>query len=475
MRKLRADQREAIKFLYEQDQSMLFADIGTGKTVIALTVLQMWRKHGVAKRAIVFGPSRVCNDVWRQEVGEWPHLIGDVQSVAGKSDKVRRAVLEDPKVDVVCVNYENIPWLIKNYPDGVPGVDVLWFDEVDKMKSPTSLRFRGRGRKDSKTWVQGMRHWREHFKILVGMTGTPVSNGLLDLWAQIYCVDGGERLGSDYDQYKRRYFYQSDWAGFQFKVYPDAVDTIHGMIEDAVFRIEAGSEVPDTVHTPPRYVDLPPQVMKQYRGMEREYVMEFDGGDQTVAMTAAAVYNKLRQVVGGFVYDQQDASAPRITRMLHDKKLLELDSIISELNGAQLMIAYQFKEQAEQLLARYGKRLECIGGSTSTADGSHIIDRWNAGDLPLLAVQPQSAGHGLNLQKSGAHHICMLTEPESAGLFNQVVGRLARTGQKNTVFVHTIHARGTIDEDRACIVTSKRDTLRATLDAIKERQERENV
>ena len=350
----------------------------------------------------------------------------------------------------------------------MPGVDCLWFDEVDKMKSPTSLRFRGRGRKNTKSWVQGMRHWREHYPLLVGMTGTPVSNGLLDLWAQLYCVDGGERLGKTFEQYQRTYFYQSDWSGYKWKVYPDAVDTIYGRIADGVFRIEASADAAPVVYSPPRYVDLQPDVRKQYKSMEREYVMEFADADPTVAISAATAYSKLRQVVAGFVYTEVEGA--REVHTLHDEKLKELDSLLSELNGAQLMVVYQFKEQAAQLKRRYGKRVACLDADASTKVGSRTIQQWNGGELPILGIQPQSAGHGLNLQLSGAHHMCMLTEPESAGLYNQVVGRLARTGQVHTVFVHTIHARGTIDEDRAKVVTSKRDTLRATLDAIKERQ-----
>ena len=472
MKTLHADQREAIKFLYERDHALLFADIGTGKTVIALTVMQLWRKNGFARRAIVFAPSRVCNDVWWQEIGEWPHLraeiscAGDmVESVAGKSVSERRRILEDKSTPIVCVNYENIPWLLKTYPDGVPGVDVLWFDEVDKMKSPTSLRFKGRGRKGTKTWKQGMRHWRKHVPIIVGMTGTPVSNGLLDLWAQVCCVDGGERLGSNYHVYQRKYFYQTDWLGYQWKPYTDAPDAIHELVADCTFRIEAHAEMAPVVYTPPRYVELPSDVMKQYKSMERQYIMEFEDADPAFAVSAAAAYNKLRQTTAGFVYTEgADANT------LHNVKYCELDSLISELNGAQLLIVFHFKEQAAELKKRYGKRITCLYSGMSAAKGSDAIKAWNDGELPLFGVQPKSGGHGLNLQHSGAHHICMLTEPESAGLYNQVVGRLARKGQVNTVFVHTIHARKTIDEDRAKVVASKRSDLRATLDAIRERQ-----
>ena len=470
MRKLRQDQRDAIRYLYERDSALLFADVGTGKTVIALTVMQLWRHHGAAHRAIVFAPSRVCTDVWRQEVEEWPHLEETrVVCAAGRPAGQRRDIMENPDVDVVCINYENIPWLMREFPDGVPGVDVLWFDEVDKMKSPTSLRFKGRGRRNSKNHVQGMRDWRGNFPTVVGMTGTPVSNSLLDLWAQVYCVDGGDRLCDTYDLYRRRHFYQSDYAGYSYKVYPDSVPLIHEAIGDITHRIEGGDSLPAVVHTPPRYVDMPPPAAKHYREMERSYITEFDGGDPAVALDAAGAYSKLRQMTAGFVYADDG------TTEMHDVKYRELDNLIGELQGAQLLVVFQFRGQEDELRKRYGVRLGVLSGQTKAGEGTGIIEKWNAGELPILAVQPQSAGHGLNLQLSGAHHVCMLTEPESAGMFVQVVGRLARTGQENTVFVHTIHARGTVDEDRAAVVADKRGDLLATLDAIKARQERERA
>ena len=472
---LRQEQRDATRFIFERDQALLFADIGTGKTAIALTVLDLWRKKGIASRAIVFAPSRVCNDVWPQEAEEWGHVSARVGSIAGKSAKVRRGAFEDGTRDVVCVNYENIPWLIREYPEGVPGFDCLWFDEIDKMKSHTSLRFKGKGRKGTRSWVQGMQHWKDHFPIRVGMTGTPVSNGLLDLWAQVFCIDSGERLSKAYFAYRMMNFYQSDWSGFKWKVRPGAEGSIYDSISDIAFRIEATDGLPEKVYTPPRYVDMPSSVSTKYKKMERDYVFKHspentDEQDRSVvAKSAAEAYSKLRQVVSGFVY--QDDNGTRITHALHSEKYKELDDLISELNGKQLIVVFQFKHQADELRKRYKGRIACLDSRSSATEGSEAIRAWNAGELPLLGVQPASAGHGLNLQHSGACHICMLTEPESAGLFDQVVGRLARRGQSSAqVFVHTIHARGTIDEDRARVVASKRDALYATLDAIKERQ-----
>ena len=468
---LRPDQKQAIDFLYGRDESLLFADIGTGKTVVALTVMQCWLRDKVADRILVVAPTRVCNDVWENETTEWKHLVLDegllVQSVAGENQNFRRDVFDNGGCNIICVNYENLPWLMKEYPDGIPGFNAIWFDEVDKMKNPTSLRFKGRGRKGTKTWKQGVSTWRENFDIKVGMTGTPVSNGLLDLWAQAYCIDGGQRLGPAFWGYQRKYFYQSDWSGYKWSVYPDAVPRIYDAVSDVAFRIEARREAAEVVYTPPRVVILPPKVRKAYKQMEREYVAEYQN-TEVAALNAAGAYNKLRQMSAGFVYEGDEET--RTTTDLHDEKYKELDSLISELNGAQLLVVYQFKAQADELRRRYKKNIMCLDSQTGTVQGSEAIKLWNDGELPILGIQPQSAGHGLNLQLSGAHHICMLTEPESAGLYNQVVGRLAREGQINTVFVHTIHSAETIDEDRAKVVNSKRTTLQATLDAIKERQ-----
>ena len=464
---LRSDQRQAIDYLYGRDKALLFADIGTGKTVIALSVMQFWLREKIADRILVVAPTRVCNDVWEDESLGWSHLDLPVLSIAGRTAGFRKKILDDLDHTVVCINYENLPWLMKEYPNGIPGFNAIWFDEVDKMKNPTSLRFKGRGRKGTKTWKPGMSTWRENFEIVMGMTGTPVSNGLLDLWTQLYCVDGGERLGASFWSYQRKYFYQSDWSGYKWSVFPDSVPRIYDAVSDIAFRIEARREAAEVVYTPPRVVDMPPKTRKFYKQMEREYIAEYEDSE-VAALDAAGAYNKLRQICAGFVYDFEDDV--RTTTALHDEKYKELDSLISELNGAQLLVVYQFRAQADELRDRYKKNILCLDSQTTTADGSAAIKLWNDGELPILGVQPQSAGHGLNLQLSGAHHICMLTEPESAGLYNQVVGRLAREGQPNTVFVHTIHAAQTIDQDRAKIVNSKRTTLQATLDAIKERQ-----
>ena len=468
------DQKKAIQFLYEKDNALLFADIGTGKTVIALTVMQQWLREGVADRVLVVAPKRVCTDVWVQECDEWSHLDTHIACLAGRDAGTRARVLEQGKglgPDIVLINYENLPWLLKTYPKGVPDFNVLWFDEVDKMKAPGSLRFKGRGRKNSRTFMPGVRHWRENFEIVIGMTGTPVSNGLLDLWAQVYCIDGGRRLGQYITHYRREYFYQKDRQGFKWEPFPTALENINRALVDITFRLESKRKE-EVIYTKPRYVNLPSGVLKKYKQMERDYITEFksppDLDSQSysvVALNAGVAYGKLRQMTAGFVYKSEDEEGA-IT--LHDKKYRELKQLVSELNGQQLIVVYQFKQQLEDLQKLFGKRLQ-------TLDAPGEFDRWNSGALQLLAIQPQSAGHGLNLQKSGAHHICFLTEPESAGLYNQVVGRLARTGQTNTVFVHTIYARDTVDEDRAEVVNSKRTTLAATLDAIKRRQKERDL
>ena len=362
------DQVQAMEFLYERDSALLFADVGTGKTVIALSVMQAWLRQGVADRILVVAPLRVCNDVWIQECCAWNHLQPihrQIATVAGKPVSIREIILSDPFAKIVLVNYENLPWLLKTYPNGIPGFNVLWFDEIDKMKAYNSLRFKGSGRKGTKKFIPGVKHWREHFDIVMGMTGTPVSNGLLDLWAQVCCIDGGQRLGSYYTHYKRKFFYQNDYLGYSWAPFPDSLEDINKSISDITFRLESKREL-GVVYNRPRYVTLPDEVRKYYNSMERNYIMEYSqptGDDgEIIALNAAAAYGKLRQLTAGFVYGHKDNDPEneRLTNAIHDEKYSELDSLISELSGKQLMIVYQYKGQLARL-SESGMVKSCVG------------------------------------------------------------------------------------------------------------------
>ena len=463
---LSKDQRSAVDWIYKRDRGLLWAGVGSGKTVVALTAMRAWLDEGIARRILVVAPLRVCTSVWVTEPDEWEHLAGhvNVASIAGKTIKTRLKILNDTDNQIVCVNYETLPWLMRMNPKGLEGFDVLWFDEIHKMKSPSSLRFKGRGAATLRGHTPGIKRWRAHFPMIFGMTGTPVSNALLDVWPQVYTVAGDAMFGGSYYKWRDQFFYTSDYTGWKWQPFAETPKAIYDTLGPIVCRLERMASDVERVRTIVHRVRLPKAARIAYSTMQREFISAFDGG-AVVALSAGAKYAKLRQAVAGFMYDTETGAVHE----MHKAKWDVLEDLVDELQGQQALIVYQFRSQADTLKKMYGSRLQVVSGLGAAAT-ENAIAAWNNKETQLLAIHPQSGGEGLNLHKSGAHHIIMLTEPESAGQYEQVVGRLDRTGQKNVVMVHTIHATDTIDEVRAEVVKSKLSLLEATLEAIKGRQ-----
>lgn len=495
---LRAKQLEAINFILEGYEALILADVGTGKTVITLTALFKLMEDGSVNRVLVLAPKRVATDVWAQEVGQWAHLATSpfkVVCIAGLSTKKRIEAIKDTKNDVVVMNYENLAWFMERFKTSP--FDALVLDEIDKMKDRTSKRFGGVKKKGE--WVQeGLKNYRRHFDTIIGLTGTPASNGLLDLWAECYLVDGGASLGRSFNKFQRGYFYPTDYNQKKWEVLPTFEEKIYEAMAPITFRIERDAAIPPLVALPPRWVRMPDKCMKMYRKFERELLVYLE--DENVSIEsphAAAGYGRLREMAAGFSYTQLNPDHPwaelcgtelpqtpmgeiggagKRPIWHHSLKVRELDDLISELQGQQLMIIYHFVAQLEQLREHYGKRLQYLGGGVTDKQARETMQEWNSGQLELLAVHPASAGHGLNLQKSGAKHICMLTLPDSAGLMEQVIGRLRRTGNEaDSIFLHMILSKGTVDEDRMAVVNGKILTQQYLLDAMKKRCEDETI
>ena len=433
---LRTAQKRAVNFLYQRDAGLLLGDVGSGKTVIALTVIRALQQRDLATGCLVFAPLKVCQQVWDREAREWEHLAGmSIAVVAGKHAVVRRKLLLQ-KHDVYLLNYDAIPWVTQAFPRGLKHVDTIWFDELDKMKRHSTQRFKGRPGKDGHA---GLRTWRKHFRRHYGMTGTPNSHHLLDLWAEVYCLDGGATFGPGYYQFRQEYFYQRDYAGYDWQPFPVAKDRIFQQLRPFTVRV-AAEGLPPLVELPPRMIEFPPQFMRAYRQLERQFVLDTADGALTVE-SAGVLYNKLRQATSGFVYD--DAGEPI---RLDTSKFAELGSLISELNGQQAVVVYYYKEQQRELARRF-PAMGFLGSGRAARQDRETIARFSSGELELLGLHPLSAGHGVDgLQKAGCRHLIMLTEPDTAGLYLQVIGRLRRTGQTaDTVFVHRLHGAGTID------------------------------
>ena len=255
---MRKKQVQAVDFIKEGYQSLILADVGTGKTVITLTALFDLLENRHISRVLVLAPKRVATDVWINEIAEWSHLerhnmANKVACIAGQPPTKRAAVIDDTGIKIVILNYESLIWLMTEYPQ--PPFDTLVCDEIDKLKDRTTSRFCGK-KKDGKFVFRGMKEYSRFFATVVGLTGTPASNSLLDMWAQCFVIDGGQCLGRSFNKYRRAHFYPKNYSQTQWEVLPTHDKKIHNAIAPIVFRIERDDEIPPVVETPAQRCDL---------------------------------------------------------------------------------------------------------------------------------------------------------------------------------------------------------------------------
>lgn len=463
-------QQAIVNHIQEGAESLLLVEVGLGKTVSVLTGLQDMidedRRDGRDRRALILAPKRVATSVWKQEVAKWEHLHLRVGVAAGLSPTGRLKMLTDPRYDVVTLNYENIPWLCQKFPRETIK-DHFYFlvmDEIDKMKDPGTKRF------------SVFRHKAKHFAVKIGMTGTPASESIEDIWGPSFLVTDGKALGSSHQAFRRAHFQPVDPNGWKWEPRPGAIAHVAKQLDPYTYRARAK----DHLDLPPLIpidisFELPPEARRMYADFERDLVLALERGDvlnadehewsddvEVDASNAAVLKNKLRQICSGFTY--RTTAGQRFAYWLHKEKIQALANLRSELMSEQLMVVYGF--QAEYQNIPLDGRL---GGGISDREAEKYIDDWNAGSLATLGMHPASAGHGLNLQQSGAHHIAFLTLPWSRALYDQTVGRLHRMGQANTVFVHRFIAADTVEEDVMRALDSKGSVQERVIEAIRGR------
>ena len=390
---------------------------------------------------LVVAPLRVARDTWPAELQKWEHLAGLAYAVAVGTEEERRTALRQ-KANLYIINRENVDWLITK--SGFPfDFDMVVVDELSSFKSHQTKRFKA------------LMKVRPMVRRIVGLTGTPSSNGLMDLWAEFKLLDMGKRLGRFIGQYRETYFVpdkRNQQMVFSYKPRPGAEEEIYRQIADVTISMKAQDflEMPERVENEVT-VSLSEKERERYERMKAEMVVEL-GGKEIDAVSAAALSNKLLQMANGAVYDE-DGKA--IT--LHSRKLDALEDIIEAANGKPLLVAYWYKHDRERIVARFGARE--IRTSADIAD-------WNAGKIPVALIHPASAGHGLNLQDGGSSLVWFgLTW--SLELYQQTNARLWRQGQKNTVVIQHIIAKGTIDERVMAALAQKDKTQAALIDAVR--------
>lgn len=436
-------QKYAIRHIETHKEAALFLDMGLGKSVIALTAI--WNlafDFFEVSRVLVVAPLRVARDTWPAEIEKWEHLKYMTYSVVvGTEEERKQALFKNALVYII--NRENVDWLVNK--SGVPfRFDMVVIDELSSFKSHTSKRFKS------------LLKVRPHIKRIVGLTGTPSGNGLMDLWAEFRLLDMGKRLGRYISHYREAFFEpdkKNQMMVFSYKPRPGAAKEIYQLIGDMTISMKSLDFLPmpklimNEVH-----VKLSPAERKVYDELRKKMALSIEGKEIDAA-NAAALSGKLLQMANGAVYDEEGGVIP-----IHDRKLDALEDVIEGANGRPVLVAYWFRHDLDRLKKRFPDLRE-IRSSKDITD-------WNEGKIEVAAIHPASAGHGLNLQQGGSMLVWFgLTW--SLELYQQTNARLWRQGQKEMVIIHHILTKGTIDEQVMRALKRKDRTQEALIDAVK--------
>lgn len=438
-------QQFATDFILEHPISCLMLDMGLGKTVITLTALwQLALDSFDVSRILVIAPKRVAEDTWPKELSKWEHLSGLDATLVMGTQAEREAALHQ-QTFLYIINRENVSWLVANHPWDF---DMVVIDELSSFKSNQAQRFKA------------MKKVRPLVSRIVGLTGTPAPNSLLDLWPEMYLMDMGQRLGRFIGGFRDRFFTpdkRNREIIYSYKPREGAEEAIYSLISDICISMKAVD-----------YLDMPELIMnrvevsmdsreqKIYDDFQRDMVVSLQG-EELDAVNAAALSGKLTQMANGAVYGEN-----RKVLHIHDRKLDALEDLIEAANGKPLLVAYWYEHDLQRIKARF-KNARCI-------DTTQDIDDWNAGKIPLALIHPASAGHGLNLQEGGCT-IVWFGLTWSLELYQQLNARLWRQGQKHTVVIQHIVTKGTHDEDVLRALDNKDTRQSALIDAVRARLE----
>lgn len=436
-------QAYAIDYIKTHPVAAVLLDMGLGKTVISLTAIaDLMFDSFEAHRILVVAPLRVARDTWPAEIEKWEHLQHLTYSVVVGTPKERRAALMTNS-DITIINRENLQWLIED--SGFPFTyDMVCIDELSSFKNHKSKRF------------QALMKVRPKVKRIIGLTGTPSSNGLMDLWAEFKLLDMGQRLGRFITQYRNNYFLPDKRNGqiiYSYKPMPYAEDAIYRKISDMTISMKSTDhlKMPELVSS--RYeVKLSEAEAQRYDDLKQELILQLPEGEVTAA-NAASLTGKLVQLANGAIYSDDGDTVE-----FHDRKLDALEDIIEAANGKPLLVAYWFKHDLQRIKQRFEVR---------EIKSSKDITDWNKGNIPVAVIHPASAGHGLNLQAGGSTLIWFgLTW--SLELYQQTNARLWRQGQTaGTVVIQHIITKGTIDERILKALSLKELTQNSLIDAVK--------
>lgn len=444
-------QVKAVDMIVNNFNCGLFLDCGLGKTVSTLTAIQELREIGFIDKVLIIAPKKVAQVTWKDEINNWEHLKGlRISVIDGTAAQRRAAMMAD--ADIYTVSRDNVVWLVVEHGGVKLPYDMVVIDELSSFKNYASKRFKA------------LRRVRKFIPRVVGLTGTPAPNGLIDLWAQMFLIDEGKRLGKTITGYRDRFFTAGRRNGdivYQWDLKSPAEETeqkISELIKDICISMSAEDylKMPDKLMYYDR-VKLSDKDFKAYKTFEREQVLEFiESGETITAASAAALSNKLQQFANGAMYD-----ADKKVLQLHDEKVEKLKELVEAANGQPVLVAYSFRHDLDRIMEAL-KEYKPV-----KLEKPEQIADWNAGKINVLVTHPASAGHGLNLQKGG-HIIIWYGLTWALELYQQFNARLYRQGQKKPVSIHHIIATDTVDEKIIKSLDGKDTTQRSLMDAIKE-------
>lgn len=436
-------QRHTTQFIIDHPECAIFLGMGMGKTISTLTAIEEL-KHDYfdIDKVLVIAPVRVARDTWPAEIDKWDHLRGlTVSPIIGNAKE--RATATNRRADIYTIGRENIPWLVKHHGNRWP-YDMVVIDELSSFKNPQAKRFKA------------LKKVRPKITRIVGLTGTPAPNSLLDIWAPFRLIDNGQRLGRFITHYRNQYFLPDKRNGqvvYSWKIRPGADQAIYDNIADITVSMRTTDylTLPDVTRKHIE-VTLAPKEQKTIDTLKRDLVLDL--GDDTIdAANAATLSLKLLQLAGGAIYNEDKTGVIEV----HDQKLKALAELVDQADGNTVLVAYWFKHERDRILAT-------IPGAR-VLDTAEDFEDWNAGNIPIALIHPASAGHGLNLQ-TGGHILIWYTTPWSLELYEQANARLHRQGQTEPVSIIHIDTAGSIDQDVHAALARKDTTQSALIDAV---------
>lgn len=447
-------QVKGVQHIIDNEFCALFLDMGLGKTVTTLTAIKDLLDNCIISNCLVIAPKKVTQVTWGDEIKSWAHLKDLTISVIDGTVKQRREAYEK-QADIYAISRDNIAWLVMEFGGIKLPYDMVVIDELSSFKNYASKRFKA------------LRRVRKFIPRVVGLTGTPSPNGLIDLFAQMYLIDQGQRLGKSITAYRDRFFRPSKRNGDIVYSYApkspleETEQQISDLISDITISMTAEDylKMPDRINIYDR-VEMSPKVLAQYKEFEKEHVLELiNSAEPMSAASAAALSNKLQQFANGAIYDSD-----RKVIEVHDEKLEKLEELVEAANGSPVLVAYSYKHDLDRIV----KKLKAY--KPVKLENPEQIAEWNAGKIKVLVMHPASAGHGLNLQKGG-HTLIWFSNTWSLELYMQFNARLYRQGQTHPVTIHHILTTGTVDEKIIKALEGKKQTQDGLMQSIKELME----